>query len=201
MGTAFPPADYYGGSVALGLAPRRRSRVPYVWDVDRVASGAQSVSLRSPYRDPVPSECLAEPGSTGSAFREHRGDSRRARPDTSTEWTLGFSQYGLRHTTQVSTGLPFDGFQASDLHEHAMVPSGFRPWVSSSTYGQCIRPISDRPRILTCRDATHRPNSDTGGEFESGSQSWSLGEMGSLAKEYPVFLDASAEFATSRLCR
>src|SRR5207249_9950691 len=27
MWTAFPSPDYYGGSVAIGLAPRRRSRV------------------------------------------------------------------------------------------------------------------------------------------------------------------------------
>ena len=30
MWTAFPSADYYGGSVAVGLAPRRRSRVSHV---------------------------------------------------------------------------------------------------------------------------------------------------------------------------
>ena len=74
MWTAFPSADYCGGSVALGLAPRRQSRVPYVWDVDRVASGAPSVSLRSYYRDPVPSECFDDSGSTKATFREHRGE-------------------------------------------------------------------------------------------------------------------------------
>src|SRR5437763_5520571 len=30
MWAAFPPADYYGGSVAVGLAPRRRSRASSV---------------------------------------------------------------------------------------------------------------------------------------------------------------------------
>src|SRR5687767_5235189 len=30
---AFPAADYYGGSVAVGLAPRRRSCIPAAFDV------------------------------------------------------------------------------------------------------------------------------------------------------------------------
>src|SRR5262245_57460719 len=30
---ALPPADYYGGSVAVGLAPRRRSCIPTASDV------------------------------------------------------------------------------------------------------------------------------------------------------------------------
>jgi hypothetical protein len=33
MGPAFPTADYYGGSVALGVSPVRRSRVSCVNDV------------------------------------------------------------------------------------------------------------------------------------------------------------------------
>jgi hypothetical protein len=33
MWTAFPSSDYYGGSVAIGLSPRRRSRIPCALDV------------------------------------------------------------------------------------------------------------------------------------------------------------------------
>src|SRR5260370_16700687 len=55
--TAFPSADYYGGSVALRLAPVRRSRVPCIAD-DQVAVGALFVSLRSlptiPFPQPSP---------------------------------------------------------------------------------------------------------------------------------------------------
>ena len=43
---AFPTADYYGASVALGVSPFRRSRIPYVVDV-QVAVGALFVSLWS----------------------------------------------------------------------------------------------------------------------------------------------------------
>src|SRR5207253_5876556 len=46
MWTAFPPSDYYGASVPMGLSPFRRSRVPCVVDV-QVAVGALFVSLRS----------------------------------------------------------------------------------------------------------------------------------------------------------
>jgi hypothetical protein len=46
MWLAFPTSDYYGASVALGVSPFRRSRLPYVVDV-QVAVGALFVSLRS----------------------------------------------------------------------------------------------------------------------------------------------------------
>ena len=46
MYQAFPGADYYGASVALGVSPFRRSRIPYVVDV-QVAVGALFVSLWS----------------------------------------------------------------------------------------------------------------------------------------------------------
>src|SRR5215210_5727883 len=44
MWPAFPAADYYGGSVAVGLAPRRRSHIPGGRDVERDV-GAWSVPL------------------------------------------------------------------------------------------------------------------------------------------------------------
>ena len=56
MWTAFPPSDYYGASVALGLSPFRRSRVPRVVDV-QVAVGALFVSLRSLETIPLPRAC------------------------------------------------------------------------------------------------------------------------------------------------
>jgi hypothetical protein len=54
--TAFPSADYYGASVALGVSPFRRSRVPHVADV-QVALGALFVSLRSLETTPLPQAC------------------------------------------------------------------------------------------------------------------------------------------------
>ena len=46
MYQAFPGSDYYGGSVAIGVAPRRQSRVSCVVDAQD-GLGASFVSLRS----------------------------------------------------------------------------------------------------------------------------------------------------------
>src|SRR5262249_50484414 len=45
MWMAFPSADYYGGSVAIGLVPRRQSRVSCLLDVQN-GLGAHFVPLR-----------------------------------------------------------------------------------------------------------------------------------------------------------
>ena len=42
---AFPTADYYEATVAMGLSPFRRSRIPFIVDV-QVAVGALFVPLR-----------------------------------------------------------------------------------------------------------------------------------------------------------
>src|SRR3954449_4464283 len=52
MWPAFPTSDYYGGSVALGLSPRRQSRVPGARD-DRMVVGALFVPLGSLDFDPA----------------------------------------------------------------------------------------------------------------------------------------------------
>jgi hypothetical protein len=46
MRPAFPASDYYGGSVAVGLSPRRRSRISSVIDVQD-GSGASFMPLGS----------------------------------------------------------------------------------------------------------------------------------------------------------
>src|SRR5436305_5856485 len=53
---AFPPSEYYGGSVPLRLSPVRESRVPCVVDV-AVAVGALFVPLRSLETTLFPGEC------------------------------------------------------------------------------------------------------------------------------------------------
>src|SRR5215210_7190515 len=49
---AFPASDYYGGSVAVGLAPRRRSRFPDALDV--AARRRRPVRLLEWARSPPP---------------------------------------------------------------------------------------------------------------------------------------------------
>jgi hypothetical protein len=52
MWAAFPPSDYYEGSVALGLAPRRRSRVPLSRYVQR-GLGSPLIRWRSSFPRPL----------------------------------------------------------------------------------------------------------------------------------------------------
>src|SRR5436305_7307145 len=54
--TAFPPSDYYGASVALGLSAGRRSRVPCAVDI-QVGLGALFVPLRSLQTTLLPGAC------------------------------------------------------------------------------------------------------------------------------------------------
>src|SRR5215212_9603825 len=56
--TAFPSADYYGASVAVGLSPRRQSRVPFMVDVQD-GLGALFAPLKG----------LEAPGSPGACPR------------------------------------------------------------------------------------------------------------------------------------
>jgi len=56
MYQAFPGADYYGASVAVGVSPVRRSRIPCIVDV-QVAVGALFVPLRSLETTPLLRGC------------------------------------------------------------------------------------------------------------------------------------------------
>ena len=160
MYRAFPGSDYYGVSVTIGLAPLRRSRVPYAWD-DRAATGAPSVSLRSLYRDLVSRRVTSRWTGRRSRIYVDRllGNTGSPTvipgPTSFTEWTLGFNQFGLHHTAQVLADMTFDGFQTFDLFRHATVPFRFRVQVSLTTYGHSLIPSRIRPRIPTRRDATH----------------------------------------------
>src|ERR1043166_8488801 len=76
--TAFPSSDYYGASVALGVAPGRRSRVPCVVDVQD-GVGAPFVPLWSPMRPSPLGACggdemlIASSSSARPIGRLHRG--------------------------------------------------------------------------------------------------------------------------------
>src|SRR5689334_20541909 len=98
--TAFPSSDYYGGSVALGLAPGRRSHIPRVSQMFERDVGAPSVSLSRVVPD-----------------RPRRGEFRRRRlcrliPVASPvaavarnvrlhRWRLGFGQCGSHRIARV----------------------------------------------------------------------------------------------------
>src|SRR4029453_12302535 len=56
---------------------------------------------------------------------------------------------------RASAGPHLDGFGASCLSEHAVVPSGFRLQVGSVAHGYHVRPIPHVAVILSRRDTAH----------------------------------------------
>jgi hypothetical protein len=120
---AFPDSDYYGASVAVGVSPVRRSRVPAIVDV-QVAVGALFVSLRSLQTIPLPQACRRRRSFTsGGAIT---AVSRCSRAESFTGWTLGFKQFSLHHGNRASTGVELNGFVPPCLPSHAAFPHRFR---------------------------------------------------------------------------
>src|SRR4051812_25760821 len=74
MCQAFPGSDYYGASVALGVAPVRQSRVPLAADVQD-GLGASFVSLW-PLETALFLRSVFPPKQNDSASREPRASSR-----------------------------------------------------------------------------------------------------------------------------
>src|SRR3954452_22891608 len=100
--TAFPPSDYYGASVPMGLSPGRESRVPRVVD-DQAAVGAPFVPLRSLETIPLPRACRRRRSFTsGGAIT---AVNRCSRAVSFTGWALGFKQSSLHRGDRASTGL------------------------------------------------------------------------------------------------
>jgi hypothetical protein len=130
--TAFPcsldgrhTVDYYEDSVTLGLAPRRRSRVPFGTErlehdvgvpliplnrfvIDRLSSegyGAQKPD--APLLTASPVDAVA------TSVRFHR-------------WGLGFKQSSFRLIMRALQDGTISVFWPLPLFRHALVPSGFR---------------------------------------------------------------------------
>src|SRR3954453_5248709 len=154
MWPAFPTADYYGGSVALGLSPRRQSRVPCARD-GRMVVGALFVPLGSLDFDPACPGRVTVGTRAIPRFGRASDVNRRIRPVLFTVRALGFSRCRLHHAIRASVGPHLDGFGASCLSEHAVVPSGFRLQVGSVAHGYYVRPIPHVAVILSRRDTAH----------------------------------------------
>src|SRR5262249_1381617 len=134
--TAFPSPDYYGASVALGVSPGRRSRVPCVVDV-QVAVGAPFVPLRSLKAIPLPRPCRRRRSFT--AGEASTALTRCSRAVSFTGWALRFKQFSLHRGNRVSTGKQLSGFAVSCLSAQAVVPVAF----ASGLYvplGKCSDP-------------------------------------------------------------
>ena len=136
MWPVFPTADYYEGSVAVGLAPSRRSHVlghplkqrdvgaPFRslrsligFRPSAESSGGDNENRRKPMAPPsvVAGECVA-----------HR-------------WSLEFKQCSLRPITRALPRTAVHAFEPSRRFQQAVVPSAFRLRVSWLAQGQSSR--------------------------------------------------------------
>src|SRR3954452_17037677 len=129
MWTAFPSADYYGHSVALGLAACRRSRV---------RSNRTSERDVGPSFNPLNSLVGRRP--MGGKFK--RRNSCRSIPSASPihavamdvrfhPWSLRFKQSSLDLITRALQDDRSGMFARLPLFDHALVPKGFRHPVRS----------------------------------------------------------------------
>ena len=93
MEMAFPSSDYYGGSVAIGLAPLRQSCIPYLND-DQDGLGAHFVPLRVLITPQLPRSVLGRRSIHPPIVQGALDINHRFQPVLSTVWVLGFSGVG-----------------------------------------------------------------------------------------------------------
>jgi hypothetical protein len=130
--TAFPcsldgrdPVDYYGDSVTVGLAPRRRSRVPFGTErlehdvgvpllplhrfvIDRLSgAGYGTRNSNAPFLTASPVDAVAK------RVRFHR-------------WGVGFTQSSFGPILRALQDDTISVFWSLPLFRHALVPSRFR---------------------------------------------------------------------------
>src|SRR5579883_1344514 len=163
MYQAFPGSDYYGGSVAIGLSPRRRSRISCLSDVQD--------GCRCPFRILEVACC-----NPASSERVRNGDyqaiplpafilcwmsrklldvNHRVQALLFRVWILGFMQCSIHHTVRASTGIQLGGFAVSSLSEHAAFPSSFRLQVGPVAQGYHAQPFPSCSGINSSRKAAH----------------------------------------------
>jgi hypothetical protein len=137
--TAFPSSlagrdscDYYGNSVAIGLASRRRSHV-------RPCRTCLARRRRPTHLLECPRWASLHAPKVASAMLQHRRRTwhrfqtsfRRMR--SSISWRLGFTQSSIRHITRVPQRLAPYAWARPLVSWHALVPLTFRRQVSHQT--------------------------------------------------------------------
>jgi hypothetical protein len=145
---AFPTApvgrhahDYYGTSVALGLAPGRPSRVPSAIDVRarrrRLVRPLAWGHSPPPTLRRVRASAVLTPYQRGPASGAVAGDVSLHR------WRLRFRQCGFRPIARVSRVPVLSAFRPLPLPHHALVPLGFRRkvgWVAQKSRSSELLP-------------------------------------------------------------
>jgi len=105
MEMAFPSSDYYGGSVAIGLAPLRQSCIPYLND-DQDGLGAHFVPLRVLITPQLPRSVLGRRSIHPPIVQGALDVNHRFQPVLSTVWVLGFKQCSFHHVIRVLPSHP-----------------------------------------------------------------------------------------------
>ena len=151
--TAFPcsldgrhTVDYYEDSVTLGLAPRRRSRVPFGPErlehdvgvpliplnrfvIDRLSGeGYGTRNSHAPFLTASPVDAVAK------SVRFHR-------------WGLGFKQCSFRPIMRALQDDTISVFWPLPLFRHALVPSSFRLQVNRMAQRSPFEPLLTASRI------------------------------------------------------
>jgi hypothetical protein len=152
--TAFPPSDYYGARVALGVAPCRRSRVPHAFD-EQDGLGALFASLFRPLTRPSPPRVLPLLPSSGRVIKGATGPDPPCPACCITVWTLGLGQSSFRRAIRAKPGLPLGGLTTARLCRHATFPSRFPLQVGLAAQGQSTQSLPCLTGIK--RAVTRRP--------------------------------------------
>jgi hypothetical protein len=159
---AFPGSDYYGDSVAVGVAPVRQSRVPHPADVQD-GLGVLFVPFFRPLKTAqLPrgaSPCQLTAGRVASAlFSQRVGGSPGCHPPFPvrliTVRALGFRQCSFHLAIRVLPNTLLGGFAASRLSRHAIFPSRFPLQVGLATQEhrtQFLRCCTGISRVVTRR--------------------------------------------------
>jgi hypothetical protein len=130
--TAFPcsldgrhTVDYYEDSVTVGLAPRRRSRVPFGTERLEHDVGAPLIPLNRFVIDRLSGEGYGAQKSDAPVLTASPIDAV-ARSVRFHRWGLGFRQYSFRLIMRALQDGTVSVFWPLPLFRHALVPSGFR---------------------------------------------------------------------------
>jgi hypothetical protein len=127
--------DYYGTSVAVGLAPRRPSRLPSVVDVR--ARRRWLIRPLAWSRSPPPTRRRVRASATLTRYPGGPAPGAVAGDVDVHRWGLSFKQSGLHHIARVLPDSTISVFWRSLLSHHAVVPVGFCRKVGWVTQKPC----------------------------------------------------------------
>ena len=141
--------DYYEDSVTLGLAPRRRSRVPFSTERIEHDVGAPFISLNRFVINRLSGEGYGAQKSNAPVLTASPVDAVATRVRFH-RWGLGVKQSSFRPIMRALQDDPISVFRSLPLFRHALVPSSFRLQVNRMAQRSPFEPLLTESRIQ-CR--------------------------------------------------